>query len=244
MTTTEWRSIGHNLYIKSAFSDASYDLWITDMYRSWHEHLNKKQIIHRANDNGLQIDLSDSNNLRIVLGHLQKSLQADDRINADTSQEEEYLVLAAEISLPKPLPVASWIFRPASCTPDEFREQVTGPLFDKIHKQEQSEIDLIQRLKDKDHVIERLLDQVAKVNVDISTIFPALAGHANARKGMSKDEAEALVPALAPFDSQAWQEEIRQGKFYRGHTGSKTVDTDHTEDEMDVEVVYPTFHGE
>jgi hypothetical protein len=225
MATIEWRRMSSSdLYLQCAFTENSYSIWITDMYRLWHEQLGKKQITRRASDKGLQIDLSDVNNLRIVLEHLSSSLRTDE-IHADKSREEDYLELIARIRLPKPLPEASWVFRPTLCTPNEFRKHVTEPLFDKIHGQEQGQLDLIQRINDKDHVIEKLLDQVDKASIDLASIFPALAPLANARKGFSKREAETLVPALAPFDSKVWRDDLKRGKFYKGHSPMATRST-------------------
>jgi len=151
------------------------------------------------------------------------------------------LELDATIRLPKPLPEAGWVFRPNLCSAEEFREQVTTPLFGMIHQNEQSEADLILRIKDKDHAIERLLDNIDKAGVDLSSVFPALAPHSNARKGLTKEEAETYVPALAPFDPLVWHEEIDGGRYYRGHgpvdvPTSTAVHDGETEDERATKV--------
>jgi hypothetical protein len=223
MAALEWRSLGkHSLYIKSRFTASSYELWATDLCRMWHESLNRRQIIRRAGEASLQIDLDDPNNLHTVLNHLSASLE-NGEIDAAKPREGQDLELDATIHLPKPLPEAPWVFRPGICTAEEFREQVTTPLFTRIHRSEDQVMDLMQRIKDKDHVIERLLDNMEKANVDIASVFPALAPHANARKGVSKTDAETSIPALKVFDPEAWREDVKQGRYYRGHASSFNV---------------------
>jgi protein tyrosine/serine phosphatase len=218
MAGLEWQSLGRDssLHIKTIFSADSYNLWVTDLCSLWHEKASRRHIIRRGRENELQIDLEDPNNLRIVLEHLSSSLQSD-AVEVDKLKAGQYLEFNVKIQLPKPLPEASWIFKPASCDCDEFRAQVTAPLFEKIRLQEQGEADLILRIKDKDHVIERLMDNLDKASIDLSTVFPALAPHSNARKGISKEETRKFVPALAPFDTEVWRHDVQQGKYYRGH---------------------------
>jgi hypothetical protein len=171
--------------------------------------------MRRASETNLQIDLDDPNNLRTILNHLSTSLE-DGEIDAAKPREGQDLELDATIHLPKPLPEVAWVFRPEVCTAEEFRKQVTMPLFTRIHRSEEQVTDLIQRIKDKDHVIERLLDNMDKANVDLATVFPALAPYANAKRGISREEADTFVPALKPFDQDTWREDVKQGRYYRG----------------------------
>jgi hypothetical protein len=216
MVPSEWRSIGkHSLYIKSSFTASSYEMWATDLCRLWHESLNRRHIIRRANEVKLQVDLDDPNNLRTVLNHLSASLDSGE-VDAAKPREGQDFEVDATIHLPKPLPDGAWVFRPAICSSEEFREQVTLPLFTRIRRSEDQVTDLMQRIKDKDHIIERLLANMDKANVDLASVFPALAPHANARKGISKTEAEMVVPALKVFDPTTWREDVTHGRYYRG----------------------------
>jgi hypothetical protein len=216
MASSEWRSIGkHSLYVKSSFTASSYEVWATDLCRLWHESLNRRQVIRRASETKLQVDLDDPNNLQTILNHLSTSLDSDE-IDAAKPREGQDLELDATITLPKPLPEAAWVFRPRICTSEEFREQVTLPLFTRIRRSGDQVTDLIQRIKDKDHVIERLLENMDKANVDLTSVFPALAPHVNARKGISKTEAETFVPALKVFEPTTWREDVTHGRYYRG----------------------------
>jgi hypothetical protein len=226
MADLEWRCIGkHSLYIKSSFTASSYELWATDLCRLWHESLSRRQLVRRAGETNLPIDVDDQNNLRTVLNHLSTSLDGGE-VDAAKPREGQGLELDATIYLPKPLPEAAWIFKLGICTAEEFKEQVTVPLFSRIHQSKGQVMDLIQRIKDKDHVIERLLDNMEKANVDIATVFPALAPHANARKGVSKADAATNIPALKVFDLKTWEEDVKNGHYYRGQASGLDVPVD------------------
>ncbi|KAE9975838.1 hypothetical protein EG328_002948 [Venturia inaequalis] len=175
----------------------------TDLSRLWHEELEKDDIIWQANRNRIQIDLEDANNFGILLKHLASSVEGDVDIAERKSNRIE---LKSAIKLPEPLPEATWTFRLELQEDEDFRKHVTVPLIDQIRAHQHNEDDLIQRIKDKDHVVDKLMDALDKYKVDLAGIFPALATQGPARRTSTRAEAEARIPALRPFDLQTWHQ--------------------------------------
>lgn len=202
-TFLDWRSIGEHIYLKTAFGSDRYSISATDLSRLWHEELEKDDIIWQANRNRIQIDLEDANNFGILLKHLASSVEGDVDI---TERKSNRIELKSAIKLPEPLPEATWTFRLELQEDEDFRKHVTVPLIDQIRAHQHNEDDLVQRIKDKDHIVDKLMDAVDKYKVDLAGIFPALATQGPARRTSTRAEAEARIPALRPFDLQTWHQ--------------------------------------
>lgn len=207
-TFLDWRSVGEHLYIKATFGSDRYSIWATDLSRLWHEELERDDIIWQANRNRIQIDVEDANNFGILLKHLASSVEGDVDI---AEKKSNWIELKAAIKLPEPLPEATWTFRLELQEDEDFRKHVTIPLFDQIRTQQHNEEDLIQRIKDKDHIVDKLMTALDKYKVDLAGIFPALATHGPTRRTLTRAEAETRIPALRPFDQQIWQQGHQNG---------------------------------
>lgn len=204
----DWRSIGQHIYIKTAFGSDCYSIWATDLSRLWHEELERDDILWQANKNRIQIDVEDANNFGIFLKHLASSVQGD----VDIAERKSHRIeLKAAIKLPEPLPEATWTFRLELQEDEDFRKHVTVPLLDQIRTQQHNEEDLIQRIKDKDHIVDKLMDALDKYKVDLAGIFPALSTQGPVRRTSTRAEAETRIPALRPFDAQTWHHGHQNG---------------------------------
>lgn len=204
----DWRSIGEHVYLKTTFGSYRYSIWATDLSRLWHEELERDDIIWQANRNRIQIDVEDANNFGILLKRLASSVEGDVDIAERKSSRIE---LKTAIKLPEPLPEAIWTFRLELQEDEDFRKHVSVPLFDQTRIQQHNEEDLIQRIKDKDHVIDKLMDALDKYKVDLAGIFPALATQGPARRTSTRAEAVTRIPALRPFDQQTWHQGHQNG---------------------------------
>ncbi|QDS70343.1 hypothetical protein FKW77_008828 [Venturia effusa] len=212
MTTfLDWKSVGEHIYIKTIFGSDRYSIWATDLSRLWHEELERDDIIWQANKNRIQIDIEDANNFGILLKHLDSSLV--DAFDV-TEKKSTRIELRTAIKLPEPLPEATWTFRLELQEDEDFRKHVTIPLFDQIRTQEKNETELIQHIKDKDHIVDKLMDALDKCNVDLTGVFPALATQGTARMASTRTEAETRIPALRPFDQQSWHRDRQNGHAY------------------------------
>jgi len=95
------------------------------------------------------------------------------------------------------------------------RDDIIKPLWTLANKQQEQIQDLLHRLKEKDHVISKLLDHVESSNNDLVTIFPSTAGMKATREISKREQATQLVPGLRPFDEVTWQHENeRMGNLF------------------------------
>ena len=70
-------------------------------------------------------------------------------------------------------------------------------------KNERQINELITKIKEKDHVITRLLDKIEQSSMDLSLVFP---GYGTGRKGLNVKQAVKLVPGVSRFDEDGWRE--------------------------------------
>ncbi|KIW09474.1 uncharacterized protein PV09_00353 [Verruconis gallopava] len=206
----EWRKFGDDLWIKYAFRKDSYSIWLTDLCQLYIEELDSSDLRWRASKDKLPIDVDEAQALAIFLKNLSNAIERSSFKPPDTIKRSRFMDIVAIVSLPHPLPEIEWTFKLEQQPDDRFRDSVSKPLLDDIYKFQQRENDLIHRLHEKDHAIEKLLDTLDKYNIDLADVFPSLASHSAIRQNKSRHVAETHIPALQPFDEQSWLENIRK----------------------------------
>lgn len=216
-----------DLWIKCHFKEDSYCIWLTDLCQLYLEELDGDDLRWRAAKAKLPIDVDEAHNLSTLLKSLAKTVEDRELQTSSLSKTSRYMDVHATVKLPKPLPDAPWIFKLELQPEEKFRENVSKPLLARIDAQRQQEEDLIQRLHDKDHVIERLLDTLEKHSIDLADVFPSLASHGATRRNYNRQDAENHLPALKAFDAKAWHEaaeqDLREGKIQPGDARRQVV---------------------
>jgi hypothetical protein len=224
MESKQWTKLPvDDLWIKSSFTEDSYNIWLTDLCQLYAEELNADDFRWRATKAKLPIDVDEAANLTTVLKTLAQAVE-DGRLGLPSSVgKSRTMDLTVTVHLPKPLPNIEWTFKLELQQDDRFRDAVSKPLLDRIDTFEQREEDLIQRLHDKDHAIDKLLDTLEKYSVDLADVFPSLASHGANRRSHTRQDAEGHIPALQEFNKQTWHESIAKGKRYeRPKTAERT----------------------
>lgn len=215
MESKQWQKLeADDLWIKCTFKEDSYSIWLTELCHLYAEELDADDFRWRATKAKIPIDIDEAANLTTVLKTLSQAVN-DGRLGLPPSRNKSrHMELNATVHLPKPLPDIDWTFKLELQEDDKFREAVSKPLLLRIDGFEQQEEDLINRLHDKDHAIEKLLDALEKYSVDLADVFPSLASHGAARRTNGRRDAEAHIPALQVFRKEIWQESIANGKRY------------------------------
>ena len=215
MESKPWKKLAaDDLWLKYFFKEDSYNIWLTDLCQLYAEELDAEDFRWRATKAKLPIDVDEAANLTTVLKTLSQAVE-DCRLKLPSSPgKSPTMDLTATVHLPTPLPDIDWTFKLELQLDDRFREEVSKPLLDRIETFEQREEDLVHRLHDKDHAIEKLLDTLEKYSVDLADVFPSLASHGGTRRANSRRDAEAHIPALQAFNKQTWHEHIANGKRY------------------------------
>ena len=195
------------LLFKLELGAASYTLYLTDMVHCWSESLNRKQIVKRALDLDTSIDPSEgTSQMKLLLSKLQDALEGQTGSSMLIGENsEDLLVLEATASLPSSLPPLIWPFSsrlmPQESLTAEFIVPCLGTLF---HLQTQVS-SLITQLKEKDHVIGRLLGKLRSAGLELNTVFPSVPAPSKRSKGLSDTAMMNSVKGLKEFDEEAWR---------------------------------------
>ena len=129
--------------------------------------------------------------------------------NEDTALRS--LVLKTTFDLPKPLKPLEWSFTLWPQAASELAATILRPALHQLSMAQQKLESIFDVVKDKDHVIERLLDRVAEKGVDMSLIFPTLTGTSKrGGSGVKVEEARKLVPGMKGFDRHSWERCFRE----------------------------------
>lgn len=204
--------------IASSFTATSYSIYFTDLTHIWSESLDRKRIIERSRKEDTSIDPSDNEEqLEIFLGKIKLgidggkdstlSLAVTERRGRERIDDKPpSLSLLINVKLPAPLKSLLWH---VDLSPDpraKFTSKVTIPLLGAQQARLKQIEDLLQRLKEKDHVIQKLLDSIEARGGDLGLLFPHAMG--KGEKRISRKKLEERVKGLGPFDSSTWNKSL------------------------------------
>ncbi len=196
------------LLVKYEFGPSNYTVLVTDLTYIWTEHLDRNEILRRARALDPSIDPSeDADQMQQFLRNLLDSLAGTKGTSLSLSRGDTpmQLVLNIRTPLPAPLEPLEW---PISLTPAAqhlFTSEFVLPCLSlQLNAKAQIKF-LLQSLKDKDHVINRLTQKVQSDGSDFSKIFPAVAVSKAANRLDSTEYCAKLVKGLGVFDEEQWR---------------------------------------
>ena len=202
-------------YNFSASPKDGIKLLLTDLISLWRCSLARSKVTSSASEKHTSIDPSESTEqMKVFLDKLALALHSGtNKLARDDNEDTNLrpLVLKSTVDLPKPLKPLEWTFTLWPQAASELAATVLRPTLHQLSKTEQKLDSLIGVIKDKDHVIERLLGRVAEKGVDMSLIFPTLTGTAKrGGSGVKVEDAKKLVPGMKAFELKAWEHGFRQ----------------------------------
>ena len=196
------------LLISEAFTPNSYAVQLTDLTHVWSESLDRGGILRRSREQSTSIDPSEGDQLQIFLDKLKLGLAgAKDTTLALTitaAADRPSLVLDVTVKLPGGLVPLQWPIQLAAAPQAVMTSQLVVPLLRAQHVRMQEIAGLEEMLRNKDHVIQKLLDKLEAQGTELGQIFPQAAGKAGGRK-LDRKKAENRVKGLGQFDMNAWR---------------------------------------
>jgi hypothetical protein len=192
------------LLIKHAFSNSDYTIYITDLTYIWSESLPRKAIIKRALEIDTSIDPSeDSDQLKLLLRTIQSVLdgEAETTYKLERSENEKAkaLKLALFAKLPAPFQPLEWVIHLLPSPQSSLARELLYPNLQAVSRYRVETQYLVKLIKEKDHVITRLVDKLQASGIELSTVFPS-AGPVKGSKGAIREMLIRSVPGLAEFD--------------------------------------------
>jgi hypothetical protein len=203
------------LLISTTFTSNSYSVNVTDLTYIWSESLDRRSIIKRSLDENTSIDPSeDAQQLRVFLEKIQSalsggvntslSLQAKSSLKSNNPPALDMYITA---KLPKGLQPLEWTLRLSLLPQIELSLQLTIPILRSQNARMREMEKLIEILRDKDHVIQKLIDKLETSGAELGHVFPGAAGKGGRK--IPRKLAEERVKGLGMFEIEEWKKEMR-----------------------------------
>ncbi|EXJ83305.1 hypothetical protein A1O1_06924 [Capronia coronata CBS 617.96] len=205
-------------YSLSTESD-SITLLLTDLICIWECSLDRYDIVAEASCQHTSIDPSaSSDQFDVLLSKIGKSLKDGQNVLVRTNERDGYVLrLKTSVDLPKPLRPLEWTFKLTPQPSSELAERILRPSLHEVAVSQEKISTLLRIIREKDHVISRLLDRIGSSAVDLSLIFPGITGVASRKGGhISVTEAKKHVPGMASFDEKSWTKQFANDDGYEG----------------------------
>jgi hypothetical protein len=200
------------LLILAAFEARSYTIHLTDLTHIWVESLDHAAILERAEEENTSIDPSDSSQLKILLSKLGLAMSSSPRtvlnlhIDSSSALARPALTLNLKIELPGGLAPLEWPMHLAAAPQSVLTKHLTIPLLRAQQARIREMESLTDALKDKDHVIQKLMDKLEAQGTDLGQVFPQATAKGGRKVGRGR--AEEKVRGLGPFDTELWRKEL------------------------------------
>ncbi|KIX08203.1 uncharacterized protein Z518_02859 [Rhinocladiella mackenziei CBS 650.93] len=197
----------------------SFTLLLTDLISLWSVSLDRDDIITEAARQHASIDPSASTDqFGVLLSRIRESLkEGKNALVREDGRGTDILLLRTTVELPRPLRPLEWTFRLEPQNASELAEHILRPSLHEISISHDKIESLHQIIKDKDHVISRLLDRIGNSAVDLGLIFPGITGFTPHKYGhVSVADAKKYVPGMAAFEETSWSERFFKDEGYEG----------------------------
>ncbi|TAQ91576.1 hypothetical protein B7494_g8 [Chlorociboria aeruginascens] len=192
---------------RDTFTSTSYTIHLTDLTHIWSESLDRRKIVGRSLEENTSIDPSEGGQLQILLDKIKYGLGEDNDTTLTLTVNADYgrptIVLNLEVDLPGPLEPLKWPVYLAAASPLQLTCQLTLPLLKAQHAQNREIVSLIEALREKDYVIQKLADTVETFGIELNQVFPQ-AGGRTGRK-VDRQKVEGKVKGMGLFDLEIWR---------------------------------------
>jgi hypothetical protein len=218
---------GVDLYYDFSNSATGMLVAVTDLCSVWDLSFDREAVLEIAREQNSSIDPAESaTQLRTLLKKLKHSLGEGNNVigHSEHYNEEgisQYLSVRTILKLPAPLKLLRWTFDLPQRDKNALAESITFPVVHEAIKLKQQMETLYQIIKDKDHVLSKLLDKVDNSAIDLSLMFPGISGLKSRKQRMNVAEASKYVPGMANFDRNSWEAGI--ARSYSG-ISNKSID--------------------
>ena len=200
------------LLVKFEFGPSHYKLYLSDLTYIWTESLDRRPIVKRALNVDTSIDPSESGDqLQLLLQNIQKALDEVEgaTLSISKSGNSQKLILCSTTPLPGALKPLVWPFHLMPAPQHLLTSELLQPCLSQQFFAKAQVVYLTQLIKDKDHVISRLVDKMQSDGTDLSKIFPRVSGLRSGAKSHFRETASKFVKGLGEFDDEGWRTRFR-----------------------------------
>ena len=234
------------LLYKYSGASKGYEIYITDLTLLWSEQLSNRQIRKRADEDDTTIDPSeDSEQFKVLLQKIEEALCSSpgSSMALTSGAKTDSLKLHLTTKLPAPLRPLKWNTYLSKEPLTAATNHLLLPLLREEKDRELHQRTLLDQLKQKDWVLGKLFDKIEVMGIELSTIFPGTSGLRGARKETSLAQAAKYIRGVAPFDEQAWLDEMSKSSPESGLTSNILKEISGSDSASDLEKVHPPPDG-
>ncbi|KAI9788132.1 MAG: hypothetical protein M1835_002443 [Candelina submexicana] len=198
------------LLVKFRSEASSYTIHLTDLIYVWSETLDRRQIIRRALNDETSIDPSEgADQLKILLQKIGEALRGEQQTSFQLGEggKEKALLLSVVAQLPAPLRPLTWSIHLEPTSQEKVTSELILPSLAAQLMQRSQISFLLGQIKEKDHVIGRVLDKLESSGIELSSVFPGTVGLKQGKKGSGREKAAKYVKGLGAFDEERWLNE-------------------------------------
>ncbi|KAK5227685.1 hypothetical protein LTR47_008490 [Exophiala xenobiotica] len=206
------------LFYSFTAQDESITLLLTDLISIWESTLDRYDILSDAARQHASIDPSVSaDQFEVLLSKIGKSLKdGENFLSKQELRNSQLLLLTTKIDLPKPLRPLEWTFKLVPQDGSELAERILRPSLHEVAVSQEKVKTLLRAIKDKDHIISRLLERIGSSSIDLGLVFPGITGMARRGGQVSVADAKKHVPGMAAFDEKSWVKQFANDEGYEG----------------------------
>ena len=217
LASTEWRQLTFlqryeipSLFYRFHPRQDAFTLHITDLVDIWDGSLNQNAIYVEASIQQSSIDPSDSSSqLKVLILKMEEALaNGKNALAMGQVNRNRSFRLHTQIALPPPLKALSWTFNLSQQDSGSLSRHLLLPALRECLIQTRKLQALEGIIKEKDHVISRLLDKVESSGMDLSIIFPGISGLRSRKRNVSIAEASNHVPGMGAFQRDTWTKQF------------------------------------
>ncbi|EYE98049.1 uncharacterized protein EURHEDRAFT_409360 [Aspergillus ruber CBS 135680] len=234
------------LLYKYSGTSKGYEIYITDLTLLWSEQLSNRQIRKRADEDDTTIDPSeDSEQFKVLLQKIEEALcnSPGSSMALTSGAKPDSLELHLTMKLPAPLRPLKWNTYLSKEPITAATNHLLLPLLREEKDRESHQRTLLDQLKQKDWVLGKLFDKIEVMGIELSTIFPGTSGLRGARKETSLAQAAKYIRGVAPFDEQAWLDEMSKSSPESGLKSNILEEVSGSDSASDLEKVHPPPDG-
>ena len=192
--------------LKYEISAAEYSVWLTDLTFIWVETIDRKSIIQRSFSIDTSIDPSEgSDQFRLLLKSIEDAFEQRQGTTLDVIQNDRNgkLTLRTRTPLPGSLKPLEWLAELTLAPQSRFTIELVVPLLSQHLIATVEKASMLQHLREKDQIIDKLMDKMQSDGTDLGRVFPGLTSN-KAGKQISRQTLGKSVRGLGKFDEQQW----------------------------------------
>lgn len=195
------------LLISTIFLKDAYTVHLTDLTHIWTESIDRKAIIRRSHDVNTSIDPSSGpGQFDIFLKKVQLGLNGSPNTSlaltiGSADEGRPNLEIGVTVDLPGGLAPLEWPIQLSEAEDATIKSYLIMPLLRAQHMQHKEIEGLREVIRDKDHVIQKVVDKLETMGTDLGQIFAQAASRPGRKGEWNKDR----VKGMAAFDQDKWR---------------------------------------